>query len=157
MLLAVFSDSHGRWRPMCAAVEATAPDAVLYLGDGLADLEKLRAQHPALPVYAVRGNCDGAAAAPDSRTEELGGVRLFLAHGHLQGVKWNMESFANSVHFSGAQLGLYGHTHRARYQELGGLCLLNPGSIGSRQSPTYALIEIKNGAFQCRIQEILPD
>ena len=35
MLLAVFSDSHGRIGPMTAAVETYRPDRVLFLGDGV--------------------------------------------------------------------------------------------------------------------------
>jgi len=155
MLLAVFSDSHGNSGPMIAAVEKEKPDAVIFLGDGVADAAKLMRAHPELPVRVLRGNCDrDAYDVEESALFEFGGVRIFAAHGHNHGVKYGMTKFATSVLCSGAKLGLYGHTHRPLWNESEGLQFLNPGSIGNRQFPTYAIISADNGEFSCRISEI---
>jgi len=154
MLLAVFSDSHGNSKNMIAAVAKHQPDAVIFLGDGVADAEKLARANPALPVRILRGNCDhDATDTEETAVFEFGGVKIFASHGHIHGVRFGMDRFCNSVYFSGCALGMYGHTHRAVCQEIGGMTFFNPGSIGNKQAPTYGLIEAENGTFVCRIHD----
>ena len=151
MLLAVFSDSHGAVGPMAAAVEAYKPDRVLFLGDGVRDAEAVSRRFPEIPFTILRGNCDRDAVCDDRAVLTLEGVGVFAAHGHEHGVKYGLDKFGTSVLCSGSSLGLYGHTHRPLWQERGGVQLLNPGSIGSRQRPTFALIRLENGRADCRI------
>ena len=73
------------------------------------------------------------------------------AHGHNHGVKYGLDSFCNSVWCSGSTLGLYGHTHEPLWQEVRGMQIVNPGSIGSARRPTFALIRLENGKADCRI------
>ena len=154
MLLAVFSDSHGNSKNMIAAVTREKPDEVVFLGDGVADAEKLAKAYPELPVRILRGNCDhDAYDVEECAIFELEGVKIFAAHGHIQGVRFGMERFGNSVYFSGCTLGLYGHTHRALCQTVNGMTFFNPGSVGDRQFPTYGLIEINSGEFICKIKD----
>jgi len=155
MLLAVFSDSHGNSAGMISAIERHRPDHVIFLGDGVRDAEKARARFPEISFTILPGNCDGdeTGYAP-SALPELEGVRIFAAHGHMHRVRFTMDTFCNSVYFSGSALGLYGHTHRPLLQEIRGMQILNPGSIGSAQSPTYALVNIENGAARCRILDL---
>lgn len=158
MLLAVFSDSHGRPGGMRRAIERYRPAQAVFLGDGARDAEAVAGEFPDIPFLILRGNCDWSDTLhQDSALFELGGVRVFAAHGHRHGVKMGLEAFANSVHYAGARLGLYGHTHLARIHDMEGLKLLNPGSVGDRFSPTYALITIENGDLDCRIVEIGED
>lgn len=156
MVLAVFSDSHGNTRNMLDAAALEKPDSVIFLGDGVRDAAALERAFPVLPLRILRGNCDlGAYDCDDSALFELGGVRIFAAHGHNHGVKFGMDAFATSVLCSGAQLGLYGHTHRPLWSEANGLQFLNPGSIGNSVRPTYGIISIENGRFQCFIKDLL--
>lgn len=155
MLLAVFSDSHGNVENMISAVETYRPDQIIHLGDVMRDAEALARRFPALPVRILRGNCDWACdGGEDSALFELCGVRIFAAHGHNHGVKLGLDSFCNSVYFSGAQLGLYGHTHRPLWNSIRGMQILNPGSVGDYRSPTFGLISFENGQFECRILDI---
>lgn len=152
MLLAVFSDSHGNSENMITAIARHKPDRVLFLGDGVRDAQAAAARFPEIPFSILCGNCDlGAFGCEDSALFEFGGVRIFAAHGHNHGVKYGMQSFATSVLCSGAQLGLYGHTHRPLCSEANGLWFLNPGSVGDYRSPTYGLIYAENGKFSCKI------
>lgn len=153
MLLAVFSDSHGAAERMIAAVRDISPDAAVFLGDVTPDAEALRRAFPALPLTVVRGNCDGDRDYPDSALFDFGGVRIFAAHGHRHGVKLSLDGFATSTLCSGAALGLFGHTHVPLHRALGGIELLNPGTIGDPRRPTFALVEVENGAFSCRITD----
>lgn len=154
MRIAVFSDSHGVISGMVRAVEGYCPDSIIHLGDCVRDAQALAEYFPHIPMCSVSGNCDWASAAEDSLLAEFAGVRVFMAHGHRYGVKMGLESFLNSVSFSGARLGLFGHTHRALCREFAGITLLNPGSCGAGTPSTWAQIEIKNGEAFCRIAEI---
>ena len=155
MLLAVFSDSHGRPEGMRRAVESRRPDHVVFLGDGVRDAEGVMRAFPTIPFILLRGNCDVSATGVDeSILFRLSGVQIFAAHGHRHGVKMDRDAFANSVCCSGSQLGLYGHTHRARIERRDGVTLMNPGSVGDMVYPTYGLVTIENGSFQCRIVEL---
>ena len=99
----------------------------------------------------MRGNCDRDPAYDDTALLTLEGVKIFAAHGHAHGVKYGMDKFCTSVWCSGSALGLYGHTHRPLWQEIRGMQILNPGSIGSAQHPTFALVRLENGKADCRI------
>ena len=116
------------------------------------DTDCLGKYYPHIPLWQVQGNCDFCSFAPESGLEEVDGVRIFFAHGHRHNVKLNMDSFCNSVCFSGAKLGLYGHTHQPRWNSVGGMEFLNPGSIGDHRRPSYAIVETTgSGQFSCRI------
>ncbi len=154
MKILVLSDSHGSTENMLRAVEKTAPGLMIHLGDCVRDTEVLEREWPNIPLYRVRGNCDLVSTFPEYGIEEVDGVRIFFAHGHRHNVKINSDSFCNSVYFSGSQLGLFGHTHRATWQQIGSMEILNPGSIGDHYHPTYAVIETNNGSFSCHIYDL---
>ncbi len=151
MLLAVFSDSHGNGRRMADMIERYRPERVIFLGDGLRDAERVRNAFPETEFLLLRGNCDHDDSYAESALLTLEGVRIFAAHGHNHGVKYGLDKFCTSVWCSGAKLGLYGHTHAPRWEEIRGMQILNPGSIGSAQRPTFALIRLENGSADCRI------
>ncbi len=158
MKILVMSDSHGKKENMLRAVEKTAPGLIIHLGDCVRDTVCLEQHYPSIPLWRVRGNCDLCDLAPESGLEEVDGVRIFFAHGHRHNVKINLDSFCNSVCFSGSRLGLYGHTHVPRHNQLGPIEILNPGSIGDYRRPTYALVETTGtGTFSCHIYDLEDD
>ena len=118
MTVTVFSDSHGRVakiEQMMARVTACSqkPDAVLFLGDGLSDLEKANC-----PAVAVRGNCDMffAEDVPEERVLTLGGYRILMCHGHTLGVKHGLLQALLAAVRADADVLLFGHTHE-KYAE----------------------------------------
>ena len=62
MRILVLSDSHGAVEACRLAVEQSAPDQILHLGDCVRDAERLHALFPAIPLTGVPGNCDWADA-----------------------------------------------------------------------------------------------
>jgi len=64
--LLVLSDSHGARDAIKRILnkEQNNVDAVIFLGDGLRDLEQALAFFPHLRVYSVAGNCDYGALEP---------------------------------------------------------------------------------------------
>ena len=154
MLIAVFADSHGEIDAMCAAIDEHNPDMAVHLGDYVRDADELRALYPRLDIRSVRGNCDAwdFSDAPESLRFRAGGVEIYMTHGHRQNVKMTLDSLANTVHFSGAALGLFGHTHQSEYKKMGDVTLFNPGSIG-RGKRSYGLILIKGSEFRCSLHQ----
>ena len=154
MLVAVFSDSHGYIEPMCAAIEEHKPDLVLHLGDTSRDAEELRRLYPTLDIRFVRGNCDGwGTDAPEFLQFNIDALPIYMTHGHRQSVKTTLDSLANTVHFSGAKLGLFGHTHQSEYKKKGDVVLFNPGAI--RGTPgSYGRITVKGAEFQCVLKDV---
>ena len=136
---------------MADAVAQYQPDCVLFLGDGIRDAEAVRRRFPAIRFIILRGNCDHDDTYQADALLTLEGVGIFAAHGHNHGVKYGLDRFCNSVWCSGSTLGLYGHTHSPLWQEVRGMQIVNPGSIGSARRPTFALIRLENGKADCRI------
>lgn len=153
MQFLVLSDSHGR-ADRLVSVCAAHPDiaALLFLGDGLSDLSLVRARFPRLTIRAVRGNCDGLSLdtpALEEDTFDLFGHRVFMMHGHRAGVKGGDGAARSLALARGADILLYGHTHRplACYDPDGPLYVMNPGSIGAPPDghPSYGILDILPG------------
>lgn len=145
----IFSDSHGKRKNIAAAMarQIRKPDAVLYLGDGLSDIGDRLEE---IPVIRVRGNCDWRfPGEPVGEREVLSfeGHRLLLTHGHLYGAKSGVGGLLQAAKETGADLVLFGHTHRQELltipeEETGKtIYLFNPGSIGNGEFGTLRLTE----------------
>ena len=135
MNILVLSDSHSSLRFMKRCVEKIKPDAIVHLGDHYDDGEILAEMYPHLTVHQVAGNCDKYRAPVGAREMlcyKLGGVMVYMTHGHLFHVKLGIGALTAEARRFGAQAVLYGHTHVPDcHQEDDGLWVLNPGSAGS--------------------------
>ena len=157
MDILVLSDSHGAVAPMIRAVELTAPNLIIHLGDCWRDGERLHTYFPDIPLEQVPGNCDFASREQDTLEFYAGPVKVFATHGHRYYVKSTMDSLLNAAHFSGAQLVLYGHTHIARIEYPAGMTVVNPGSSGLGSEPSFAVIDISDsGGIAARILPMMP-
>lgn len=147
MKLLVVSDSHGDTRALYRTVEREKDaDAVLFLGDGIRDVEALREERPSLRLYAVRGNCDFAAFDPIDGLAAFGGVLFYYTHGHRYSVKSGTQALAEAAAARGAQAALYGHTHQPALCEAQGVTLFNPGALCRTGGGSYGVITVENGA-----------
>ncbi len=143
MKLLVLSDSHGAVDAMRLVVERERPDGVLFLGDCLRDAELLQESYVNLKIEAVPGNCDWGSLDEPERLIELDGVRLLMMHGHTRGVKYGGMNAYYAAREMGADVLLYGHTHRPMVDYDGTLYTMNPGSI--RYTGTYGVLRLENG------------
>jgi putative phosphoesterase len=152
--LLVLSDTHRNMDGALRIARLALPDALLHLGDHYADAMELRRRLPELPVYAVRGNCDLGGAGETELLLELGGVRLYMTHGHIHGVKSSTAALAARARELGAALALYGHTHIAALRQQPGVWLMNPGQLerdDTRRPAAFGVVNVSNGAFDCQI------
>ena len=139
MKLLVLSDTHRSLGFAYDAIEKERPDAVLHLGDHLTDAEELSFACQEPDFYYVPGNCDYAPTVPQSLTLEFDDVRVFM-------------TLAGAAKDAGAQLALFGHTHIQHMEERNDITLLNPGTAGRFGRSGYAVVEITDGTFTCRLE-----
>ena len=153
MKFIVFSDSHGVADNMIRAVELEKPDLCFFLGDGERDLVTLQKRFPTLPVNAVRGNCDVFSSLPAVLVCAAGGLKIFLTHGHLYGVKHDpiYRELCEAALASDADAVLFGHTHEPFRDFTMGMALMNPGSIGPTTRPSYGLIRSGGGRYETEV------
>lgn len=150
MKLLIFSDSHGNVANMEDVVRLESPDRILHLGDLARDAEDLAAKFPHIPVTYVPGNCDGRRPGlPEERVFTLEGCKILMTHGHIYHVKMGMGMAVRAARQAGAHLLCFGHTHEAFCEFENGLWIVNPGSIGSLSSATYAVAVLEEGGAVC--------
>lgn len=151
MKILVLSDSHSGLRAMRRFLEKVKPQVMIHLGDFYDDGRTMAEEFPAVTVYQVPGNCDQYRAplgAPEILLQTVGGVKLYLTHGHRHHVKMTRFSLVRDARKAGAAAALYGHTHEADcHQESDGLWVLNPGSCGYGGGKA-GIMEINNGVIE---------
>lgn len=148
----IFSDSHRSFAPMVRAYDAQSPvDWIIHAGDVHNDVEDLQIMYPRTPVAFVRGNNDYFLRdIPDERFFTLEGVKIFLTHGHLYGAKASHAALYKKAASVGADICIFGHTHRACCEKIGNVTLFNPGTA----TRSYGVLEIHDGKFNLEICEI---
>lgn len=148
MRVLVCSDSHGRLLDVYDAVERETPDAVIHLGDHYEDACDLQRSYSDLPIYAVAGNNDWGCDANWNSVITLEGVRIYLTHGHQEGVSFtSCGRLVERAEAENCALALFGHTHIVYLHEHTGITVLNPGSISlPRQGvASYAMVSLEAG------------
>ncbi len=154
MKLLVVSDSHSGRSFMLECARVIQPDGIVHLGDYYEDGEVLHEVYPTAVFYQVGGNCDRYRLPPCAREiaiESIGGVTVYMTHGHLQRVKSGLALLENAGRACKAQLVLFGHTHEAAIQGSDGMILMNPGAAGS-YGGSVGLVEIEDKRVKrCRI------
>ena len=159
MTLLIVSDSHGRYERLESLLEMHKNvDALIFLGDGLLDLDRAGVRDYPFTVFSVRGNWDSgrgsitAMRAKDEITFTFEGIKFFALHGHTKGVKSTLVNAIYAAEQNEADVLLFGHTHepidtylsQGEYNLNKPLHIFNPGSLANY---SYGLCEIRNGQF----------
>ena len=157
MKLLIVSDTHGRYERLREACELHKDvDALVFLGDGISDIDRAGVSEFGFTIFAVRGNWDYsnssliAMKAKNDMTLEFEGVKIYALHGHTKQVKSGILNALYAAAAVDADVLLYGHTHEQYYTFLEGnkynigkdMHVFNPGSLGGYY---YGLCEIKDG------------
>ncbi len=153
--IGVLGDTHGEWSHTIPALAALKADRLLHTGDHYSDARQI-ARALKLEVNAVLGNCDFQISGPKEEVLEIAGIRIFLTHGHLYGVKKGLLNLYYRGKEAEAELVVFGHTHYWTLEKMEGLLLLNPGSPSRprKTNPTIGLIIINQGKIEVQKIEI---
>lgn len=147
MKVLIVSDTHGREQNLAEALEQTGPiDQLIHLGDVEGGAEHIRELAGDAPAAIIAGNNDFFCHLPNERIFTLGGHRIFMTHGHGYFVHSGTLYLKREARKKGADIVMFGHTHKPYMEEDNELLVLNPGSLSlPRQEghrPTYIVMEI---------------
>ena len=111
--LLILSDSHGGSDAIARILKAEREniDALIFLGDGLRDLELALTKYPRLRTYAVAGNCDFGALEPYDGLAAFDQVIVFYTHGHMYGVKYDLDTLADAAAARGPGGAVWPHSY----------------------------------------------
>ena len=148
-------------------------DLILHAGD-VDEPPLLEPLRSIAPVHGVRGNIhfqdfsDGGATLPTKIELTLAGRHLVLAHGHRSGVfgfclramiilshamglthrgQFNQQIARRLARlYPGADIIVFGHTHRAHVEWIGHTLFVNPGAVCPTQGEEQTVAQIQLGA-----------
>ena len=147
MKVLIVSDTHGREQNLAEALEQTGPiDQLIHLGDVEGGAEHIRELAGDAPAAIIAGNNDFFCDLPNERIFTIGGHRIFMTHGHGYFVHSGTLYLKREARKKGADIVMFGHTHKPYMEEDNELLVLNPGNLSlPRQEghrPTYIVMEI---------------
>lgn len=127
-------------------MERVAPvDMVIHCGD--AEGSELEISRTAgCPFEIVLGNNDFFSDLPREREFPIGRYKVWVVHGHNYYVSMGNETLKEEARSRGADIVMYGHTHRPVVEFEHDLITVNPGSLSyPRQEgrrPSFILMEL---------------
>ena len=103
----------------------------------------------------MNGNCDIPRLGDDELTLDVEGVKIYACHGDRLGVKRGAGELAAKAASIGADIALYGHTHKACEKVINGVTLFNPGTLSRyAASKSYLYLAVYGGKFTGKIVDI---
>lgn len=138
----VVSDTHRRITEVIAFQEKDPHDMLFHLGDLVKDAKTLeKVLH--IPVLCVRGNNDFAEyETPAQIVVPVYGKRFLLTHGHMERVGAGSAGVLALAKEEGANVALFGHTHRRFDRVIDGVHILNPGAVSSPRDGVRSLLSL---------------
>lgn len=159
MRILIVSDTHGNLRGFEQAIkQAGVFDALLHLGDVEGDEDYIESII-GCPAYIVAGNNDFYSDLPEELLIQIGKYKIFMSHGHGYYVSRNTKRLKQRAMEKGADIAMYGHTHRPDIDDLGEVTVINPGSLTyPRQEgrrPTYIIMEVsEDGEIEYQLHQL---
>ena len=171
--LLIVSDIHGNEESFQTIIEKFGPtcDCLVSCGDGLGDLarllsdaqddDSLRFSIPSV-IVAVKGNCDlEEEPVPHDPQKEVTCAKkvkvhsseifaaakrtIFVTHGNKYHIELGLDALISAAKKNKAHFALFGHSHKAFYQEIEGCAAINPGSCSSPRGgtePSFAILNL---------------
>ena len=148
MKVLIISDTHKKNENYLAVIHKTAPlDMVIHCGDAEGS-EYLIEEAVGCPVQIVLGNNDFFSELPREIDLELDGNKIWITHGHNYYVSMGSQLIKQEARSRGADIVMFGHTHRPVLEIENDLITVNPGSLSyPRQDgkrPSYIIMETED-------------
>ena len=144
MKVLIVSDTHKSHRNLEKIMEKERPfQMLIHLGDVEGSEDYIEAL-AGCPVHIVRGNNDFFSDLPAEEEFLIEGRHVFITHGHYYGVSMGESRIRAEGRGRGADLVMYGHTHRPSLLVEKDLVTLNPGSVSyprqEGRKPSYIVM-----------------
>ncbi|MDE6667699.1 MAG: metallophosphoesterase [Clostridia bacterium] len=147
----VISDSHGNIPKINTLYGIFKEcDYIIHLGDTSGDGARIKKEFGDKTIL-VNGNCDPVKLGDDEVFLDIEGVKIFATHGHLYSAKTTLNRLYMRGNEGNCKLVLYGHTHRAREDEIDGITLINPGNLSRYSQNSYCYLVINGDKFTSKI------
>lgn len=146
MKILVVSDTHRSNSLYLQLVKKYEPlDMIIHCGD-IEGSEYTISSAAECPVYMVAGNNDFFSNIPLEEEFKIGNHKAFLTHGHHYYISMGNELLKDEAKSRGADIVLYGHTHRPVIERENGMLVINPGSLTyprqEGRKPSYVTMDI---------------
>ncbi len=156
MKILIVSDTHKSHRNLEKILEQVKPmDMLIHLGDTEGGEDYIEALADC-PSHIVRGNNDFFSELPQEEEFDIEGHHIFITHGHYYYVAMSEERLKEEARARGADIVMYGHTHKPALRREPGLITLNPGSVAyprqAGRKPSYMIMDIKGGDVEISLE-----
>lgn len=146
MKILVISDTHRKNENYLKIVEDLgAIDMVIHLGD-VEGSEYTIQEAVSCPVEIVAGNNDFFSELPSEKMLQIGKYRVMITHGHRYYIGMGNEMLKREAVAAGADIVMYGHTHRPVIDISKDITAINPGSLSyprqENKKPSYIIMEL---------------
>ncbi len=147
MKIVIVSDTHGSRKNIEKICESNPDtDMLIHLGDVEGDEDYIEAIFDC-PAHIVAGNNDFFSRLPREEEFELEGHHIFISHGHAYYVSMGEMHLKEEARRRGADIVMYGHTHRPFLDVENDLVTLNPGSVSfprqQGRKATYMVMKLE--------------
>ena len=148
MKILLVSDTHGRDERLEEVLELEKPDFLCHMGDLEGSEDHIRVITKC-PLAMVSGNNDFWTDLNPEVTFELHGFRIFMTHGHYYYAHSGNEQLKSAGRRNGADIVLFGHTHRPTLECDKDIIVANPGSLTfprqEKRRPSYMVLYLEKG------------
>jgi hypothetical protein len=145
MRILIISDTHRKNDNYLKILETIGKlDMVIHLGD-VEGSEYIIQEAAGCPVEFVAGNNDFFSDLPSEKTLQIGKYHVMITHGHRYYIGMGNEMLKKEAIANGADIVMYGHTHRPVIDISRDIIALNPGSLSyprqENRKPSYIIME----------------
>lgn len=157
MRILVLSDTHGNM--VDTYLDKVKNDGVfdmfIHCGDCCKDVAFISKELNIDRYINVNGNCDIGIEANDIEQVEIGNKKFLITHGHLFGVKRDLEELKRFAENQEVDIVLFGHTHKSHSKYENGILYFNPGTacLPTFGKYSYGKLTIEDGNVYDEIVE----
>lgn len=146
MKILIISDTHRKNENYIKILKELGKlDLIIHLGD-IEGSEYTIQEAAGCPVEMVAGNNDFFSDLPSEKTLQIGKYCVMITHGHRYYIGMGSEMLKKEAVAQGADIVMYGHTHRPVIDISNKIIALNPGSLSyprqDNRKPSYIIMEI---------------
>lgn len=129
MKILIVSDTHHHNDNYARVLERVSPvDMIIHCGD-VEGSEFLIRDGAGCPVEMVEGNNDFFSNLPREREFLIGDYKVWLTHGHAYYVSMGSQFIKEEAKSRGADIVMFGHTHKPLIEIESDIIAINPGSL----------------------------
>jgi len=159
MTIGVLSDTHSLNIPAVVMERLKTVDMIIHAGD-ICDLQTLKSLSKLAPVKAVQGNMDEGAVKKVLPIKEIiacGDLKIGVTHGHVGVSREALINATASFKNDKMDMVIFGHSHQAYNERVGGTIYFNPGSpndVIKAKFFSFGLIDIEAGKIKAEIVKV---